>query len=105
MGVKSRSLQQALRRAGRRLPKRLRTQGALIVETGKLAQNPKLARQIDETGVNQAFQALTQHLEAVDLKEQRKVRIMGIAGIVSANLLIVTAGFVWWLWWRGYVGV
>ena len=105
MGVKSRSLAQALRRAGRRLPRKLRRQGKLILRTQQLARNPKLARQIDSAGVENAFAAITAHLEAIDVKDQQKGRIMGIAGIISANLLIVVALFIWWLWWRGYIGV
>lgn len=103
MGIKARSLPQALRRAGRRLPKRLRKQGAVILQTQKMAQNPKLARQLDSQEVDRAFEQITAHLETVDLKDERFGRFLGIAGIVSANLLIIVAGFVWWLWWQGHV--
>jgi len=105
MHVKSKSLSQALRRAGRRLPRKLRRQGSLLVRTQQLARNPKLARQIESDKVDAAFQAITAHLEAIDLKDQQKGRVMGIAGIISANLLVVAALFIWWLWWQGYVGV
>jgi hypothetical protein len=29
--------------------------------------------------------------------------ILGLAGAVASNLLLVFAGFVLWMWWRGYL--
>ncbi len=103
MGVKSRSLRQALRRAGRRLPRHLRKQGGVILQAQQLAGNPKLARQINMREVDQAYAAITNHLEAINVADERKGRWLNLAGIVAANFLIVVAAFVLWLWWFDYV--
>ena len=103
LGVKSRDLGHALGRAGRRLPRKFRKQGALILRTQRLAGNPKLARQINEVEVDQAYAALTSHLQSIDVADVRRGRFLSLAGIIAANFLLVVAAFVAWLWWTGYV--
>lgn len=103
LGVKSRNLPQALRKAGRRLPRHLRKQGAMILRAQQLAGNPKLARQIDKRALDKAYGAITNHLEAIDVADERKGRWLNFAGIIAANFLIVAAAFVLWLWWFEYV--
>ena len=43
------------------------------------------------------------HLESIDAVEDRRDRLLGVAGAVAFNLLFVVVGFVVFLWWRGYV--
>jgi hypothetical protein len=47
--------------------------------------------------------ALTAHLRAIDVKERRFGFVLGLAGIIAAQVLFVVAAFVVWLWWRGYI--
>jgi hypothetical protein len=103
LGVSARDLEQALRRAGRRLPRRVRAQGARLVAAQKLAGHPKLVRQIDAQALTQAYDDVSGHLMAIDLADRRKARILGLAGAIALNLLIVMVAFLVWLWWRGYV--
>ena len=103
LGVRGRDLRQSLRRAGRRLPRRVRAQGEALVRAEMLAHNPKTARQVDAVTVERAYDVLRAHLEAIDVGEMRKVRLLGLAGAVAANVIGVAALFVVWLWWRGYV--
>ncbi len=103
LGVKSRDLSQALQRAGRRLPRRMRMQGAILVDAEKQAGHPKLARQIQDGAVRDAYTQLTAHLREIDAADARKGRILNMAGLIAFNLLFVVGVFVIWLWWRGYV--
>jgi len=103
LGVRGRDLAQALRRAGRRLPRRIRKQGAALARAEALAPNPKTARQIDETTVGAAYDQMRSYLEKLDVGEMRKGRLLGLAGVIAANLLLIAGLFVLWLWWRGYV--
>lgn len=105
LGVKSRSLSQALKRAGRRLPRRLHKQGAVLVRAEHLVNNPKLARQITPSEVDQAYDAISGYLGSIDVADRRKAWMLSMAGAVAANVLIVAALFIWWLWAQGYVGV
>lgn len=103
LGVKSRDLSQALRRAGRRLPRGVRAHGAVLAEAEKSAGHPKLARQLDHAAVRAAYDQLAAHLRAIDEGDARKGRILGLAGVSAFNLLLIIAAFIVWLWWRGYV--
>jgi hypothetical protein len=101
--VKAHDLGKALRQTGRRLPKRLRAQAAVLVEAERMAWVPKLARRVDLRAVDGAEKALTAHLRAIDVKERRFGFVLGLAGIIAAQVLFVVAAFVVWLWWRGYI--
>ena len=103
LGVKGRSLEHALNRAGHRLPRGARARGAEIVAAEKLAANPKLARRVDGAALNAAYDGLSAHLGAIDVADRRKGKLLSLAGSVAFNLLVVGVGFLVWLWWRGHV--
>ena len=103
LGVKGRDLAQSLRRAGRRLPRGVRSRGAVLIRAEMLAQNPKTARQVDVAAVEQSYEVVRSHLQALDVAELRKARLLGVTAAVVANLIAVAAMFIVWLWWRGYV--
>lgn len=103
LAVKSRDLPQALRRAGRRLPRQVRAQAAILAAAEKQVGHPKLARQFDCIAVQKAYANVTAHLRTIDVADARKGRILGIAGVIAFNLLLVMVAFILWLWWRGYV--
>ncbi|MBD3664314.1 hypothetical protein [Sulfitobacter aestuariivivens] len=103
LGVRSRDLSQALKRAGRRLPRRVRGEGQALVRAEKLAANPKLARQLNSAEVDRAYATVAAHLKDIDVADARKGKLLSLAAAVAGNLLIVIAGFLVWLWWRGYV--
>ncbi|MBQ0804739.1 MULTISPECIES: hypothetical protein [unclassified Sulfitobacter] len=103
LGVQGRDLDHALRKAGRRLPGDVRKQGNALARAEFFAQNPKMARRLDAQSVETAFDRVMAHLESIDAVEDRRDRLLGVAGAVAFNLLFVVVGFVVFLWWRGYV--
>ena len=103
LGVKSRDLGQGVRRAGRRLPRRVRAQAAVLVAAERQSGHPRLARQIDGDRIARAREVVSAHLNAIDVADARKGRWLSLAGALAFNLIAVGAAFVWWLWWRGYV--
>ena len=92
-----------MRRAGRRLPVKVRKKGATLKKAAFFARNPKMARRLDGVEVQRAYDQVLTHLQGIDPDEDRKDRLLGIAGTIAFNLLIVAAAFVVFLWWRGYV--
>jgi len=103
LGVRGRDLEQAMRRAGRRLPHRVRGQAARLVAAQKMSGHPKLARQLDPREFSRAYAEVSAHLAAIDVADRRKGRLIGLAAVVAANLLIVITAFLFWLSWRGYL--
>ncbi|MEP5728297.1 MAG: hypothetical protein ABJL67_02870 [Sulfitobacter sp.] len=102
-GVRRRDTLRMLKKIGRRLPKRMHARVMVLVKAEQLAGHPKLARQLDHGAVAQAYDALRTHLEAIDVAEQRKGRVLRFAGLMAFYILFVCAAFVIWLWWTGYV--
>ncbi|SDF62605.1 hypothetical protein [Sulfitobacter delicatus] len=101
--IKSHDLHQAFGRAGRDLPRGLRADGRLLSRTERVVGNPLIARQLEPTPVWAALDRVNAHLRAVDVGYRRRGRLLDIAATVAFNLIVVIAGFVLWLWWRGYV--
>tara|TARA_R110002095_G_scaffold210915_3_gene198509 strand:+ start:533 stop:907 length:375 start_codon:yes stop_codon:yes gene_type:complete len=103
LGVQAQDLEQALRKAGRRLPRRVRGQGARLVAAQKMAGNPKLARQMDGPALSRAYTAVHDHLKAIDVADRRRGMLLSLAAAIALNILVVSGAFLVWLWWRGYV--
>ncbi|MEH6644652.1 hypothetical protein [Sulfitobacter sp.] len=103
LDVRGRDLRQSFRRAGRQLPRAVRKRGAELMRAEMQAHNPKTARQLDAEAIERAYEVVRAHLEAVDVGERRKARILSLAGAIVANIIVVAVLFVIWLWWRGYV--
>lgn len=102
-GIKRAALPKMLKRAGRRLPRGMHKRVQVLIEADKRAGHPKLSRQLDHAAVTQAVDAVTAHLAAIDVNARRKGFALGLAGVIAGNVLLVVAGFILWLWWRGFV--
>lgn len=102
-GVRARTLDKALRRTGRRLPRRLQKQAGIIVEAQGFGGNPKLLRRFDTAALNTAETQVLDYLNGIDRADARLGRILGIAGAMAFNLLLVLGLLVGWMWWTGVV--
>lgn len=103
LGARGRDLGRQVRRAGRRLPRRLRAEAAVLVQAAEMAAHPRLARRVDGAAVARAARVLSDHLRQVNPAERRRTRIVGMAAVVAFNLMVLGAGVVGVLVWRGYV--
>lgn len=97
------SLSVQVRKAGRRLPRKIRKDAQTVVDASVMAENPKLARMIDEDAMTQAAQNVIDHLKAIDPFDRLKGRVLGILGAIAAVLLITFAIFVCVLVQRGLI--
>lgn len=103
LGVRSRDLAQAVTRAGRRLPRHLRAEGKALAEAEVFMAHPKLAKRVNAAQVTRAFDALTAHLNGVDVMDRRKGFWLGLAGSIVFNVLVIAGLFVFYLWARGHI--
>ncbi|HCP80156.1 MAG TPA: hypothetical protein DIT67_00665 [Octadecabacter sp.] len=101
--IKGRTLEKALARAGRLLPKWAHREGRYLVQASQLMNHPKLRVMIDDAKVVKARDMLVTHLKTIDPKERRKTRVLGVLGVISFNLILVFAAFMVYLVWRDYV--
>ncbi len=100
-GVRAKTLDKALRKTGRRMPKRLHAQARLIVDAQGLGGNPKLMRRIDGAAIARAEEDVVNWLDTVDRADRRRGFWIWAGSMVGFNLLIVVAGVVTWMWWTG----
>lgn len=100
-GVRAKTLDKALRKTGRRMPKRLHAQARLIVDAQSLGGNPKLMRRIDGAAIARAEEDVVNWLDTVDRADRRRGFWIWAGSMVGFNLLIVVAGVVTWMWWTG----
>ena len=98
--LRGKTLTSRLRRAGRLLPKHARKAGAEIVAAQSRMANPKLARLVDQPALDRAFAILHEHLDGIDPAERRKDALVGLAGSVVFNLMLLAAAVVAVLWWQ-----
>lgn len=101
MRLRGRTLEAQLRHAGRRLPKRQRRAGAIILGAQDWMAHPKLARVLDISQVNTAFADLHAYLDGIDPKEDRKTAILRLLGGMVLNLALLAGGLMLLLWWQG----
>ena len=101
LGVRARTLQQAMKRAGRRMPKDAHRAAGVLIAAQASAAHPKLARMQDWSAVEAASQTLHTHLEKIDPQERRKAAILSMLGAQAFNVLAVFALVIALLMWRG----
>lgn len=93
----------ALKKTRRRLPRRIFRQGMLLAEALPLLEHPKLQFTVDEPRLRGAAREVKAHLEAIDLADRRKGRVLDILASIAFALIIVFALTVAVLRWRGLI--
>lgn len=102
-GVRAKTLQRALRKTGRRLPRRLRKDARQLVDAQAFGGHPKLMRQIDSKALAAAEDRLILWLDTVDRADARRGYWIWVGAMIGFNLLVVTAAVVIWMWWTGRI--
>jgi len=101
--IKAQTLEKALARAGRLLPKWAQREGRYLAHAGQFMGHPKLRLMIDAAKVEIAHKKLVEHLKTIDPSERRTTRVLGVLGVISFNLILVIAALIGYLMWRGYL--
>ena len=103
IGARGRDFAQAVRRAGRRVPRKLRPAAATLVDAERMAANPRLARLIDAGRIELAARDLETWLATQDPRERRKTAIINWAALIGFYVLVTAGLVIAFLVWRGYV--
>ncbi len=97
------TLEKAMKKSGRRLPRRAHKQAKVLFEAERLAGHPKLTLMLDAEKIAKAQAALRTALEQIDPKDRRKGMVLSTLGLLSFNLIVVFALLVAILLWRGFL--
>ncbi|MEP2530726.1 hypothetical protein [Shimia sp.] len=102
-GVKAETLEVAMRKIGRRVPKQVQAQARVIVLAQQQAGHPKLMLQTDAQSIEAAYEAVHKRLKEEDTADRRKGAILGTLGALSFNLIALCALLLGVLVWRGFL--
>lgn len=103
LGVRASTLEIAVRRAGRRLPRTQRARAAQLVQAEQFAAHPKLMRRINSAETGAAAKALGLYLETQDVARERSTRRLNTLAGLAFNMLILFALLIVVLRWRGLI--
>jgi hypothetical protein len=103
LGVRGKSLSNALRKAKHRLPRRIHKQAMSLAKVESLAHHPKLRLTLDLAGLGAATHEVTAYLNSIDLADRRKGWWLGMLGGLAFNILVAVALLILFLWWRGLI--
>ncbi len=103
-GLRGKTFEARLNRAGRLLPKFIHREGQIIVEAQRLTPHPKLAATVDSTRVNKAVETITNHLSGINPNDRRIGKLLGWLGGQVFNFLLIAGVLIALLMWRGFIG-
>lgn len=103
LGLRKGTFPARVKRAGRRLPRWVHREAAVINEALRQESHPKLRRRIDIARVKAAHDRVRQHLKAIDPADRRRGAILGMLGALAFNLLLFAALALVFLSWRGLI--
>lgn len=101
--VRGKGLKARLRRAGRTVPARVRRDIQAVIDAQALAENPKLARQLDMDALHSATARASAWLHSFDVSKRRKDLMISVLGGVALSAVVVFALLVLVLAWRDFV--
>ncbi len=101
--VKGRDLKAQTRKAGRRLPRKVRRDLRYLIDTAPLAENPKLGRMINQMKVDKAYANITAHLEQLNPREAMWTMLLNITASIALGLILIFVVVLYVLVQRGYV--
>ena len=103
LGVRGADLAAKLRRGARQLPRKLRAEAALLAEAAELSSNPKIALQLDEARLAQAYDALSRHLSPMGRGARRREMLRDMITSAVLSLFLAAGLFLAILIWRGFL--
>ncbi|MBY6043013.1 hypothetical protein [Phaeobacter italicus] len=93
----------ALKRARRRLPRRIYRLGQELAAVQPLLEHPKLRMTVEESKLSRSADEVIKHLKSIDLADRRRGRVLDILASMAFALIVVAVLLIVVLRWRGFV--
>lgn len=103
MQIKGRDLDDKLRRAGGRLPRKVRLAAQGVAAAMEQSYNPKLLLQINEEKVAENYDICIKHLNTLNKGHKLRGVLLGLSTSILFSLLAVAALVFGVLVWRGFL--
>ncbi|HRO15228.1 MAG TPA: hypothetical protein PLL33_09335 [Paracoccus sp. (in: a-proteobacteria)] len=92
-----------VRRRGGALPRRQRKAAQVLARAQAQAAMPRVARQMDTAAARRAHAELVRYLRPLGGAARWRGRALDLAAAVLFGLMLLGAGVLWVLVWRGYL--
>ena len=103
LGVRDKTLEASIRKAKRRLPRRVYRQAMVLARSEAMASHPKMRLILDTPKLVRASDVVQDHLGSINLADRRWGWFLGLMGGLAFNLLALTALLLVFLWWRDLI--
>ncbi len=103
LGVKDKTLIASVRRAKRRLPRKVYKQAMVLAQAEPMAEHPKLRLVLDGPKLEKASDEVQNHLNAINLADRRLGWFLSFLGSVGLGLIALAAVTMIVLRWRGFI--
>lgn len=103
LGAKGKTLAESVRRAKRRLPRKVYKQAMELARAEPMAEHPKLRLTLDTPALEKAANEVQSHLRAINLADRRWGWFLGMLGGLAFNILAFAVLVLVFLWWRGLI--
>ncbi|SDC40135.1 hypothetical protein [Ruegeria marina] len=100
LGVRGKTLRQALRRAKHRLPRRVYRRAMILARVENMVDHPKLRLTLNSPQLLSAAGELQTFLRSIDLADRRKGWWLGMLGGLAFNILVFAVLLLAFLAWR-----
>ena len=100
--LRGEGLKDVAARAGRKLPKRLRTEVEAIVDAQQMAENPKLMHHVDPDRIKLAERKLNRFLDRQNPAVERRAEMLDALAIIAFVIFTAVLAVFLLLLWRGY---
>ena len=101
--VQGRDLEAQVRKAGRRLPRRVRRDALFFLESCSLMANPKLAHMVDGKKMDRAYSNIVAYLDGLDPRQERITAMINLAASIAFVFLVTGVLVLVVLVLRGFV--
>lgn len=103
LGVRDKTLEASIRKAKRRLPRRVYRQAMVLARSEAMASHPKMRLILDTPKLVRASDVVQDHLGSINLADRRWGWFLGLLVGLAFNLLALTALLLVFLWWRDLI--
>ncbi|WP_170560917.1 hypothetical protein [Ruegeria atlantica] len=103
LGVKDQTLTASVRKAKRRLPRRIYKQAMMLAGAEQMASHPKLRLVLDTPKLVKASEEVQTHLSGINLADRRWGWFLSFLASLALGFLALAALAVIVLRWRGYI--
>lgn len=103
LGVRDKTLAASVRKAKRRMPRRIYKQALILADAEQMAEHPRLRLALDTPRLQNASEVVQSHLRSINLADRRWGWFLGLLGSLAFNLLALTVLLLVFLYWRGLI--